>query len=73
MATVVEQRLIFCPHEQKKTIHHRNVERLNWILHIILSVLTLGLWLMVVIFLVIANLFVTHDGWSCSQCGRPYP
>ncbi len=73
MATVVEQRLLKCANQNKKTIHHRNAERFNWILHIILIVVTLGLWLFVVIFLLIANLFVNHGNWECSECGKSYP
>lgn len=73
MATVVEQRLLNCSAQGKKTIHHRNAERMNWILHIILSIVTLGLWLFVVAFLLIGNLFVHHDGWECSECGKSYP
>ena len=73
MATVVEQRLLTCSAQGKTTIHHRNAERLNWILHIILIIVTLGLWLFVLAFLLFANLFVHHDGWECSECGKHYP
>jgi len=73
MATVLEQQLLPCRNCGKKTIHHRNAERFNWILHVVLTIVTLGLWLAVVAFLLIANLFVSHDGWECSECGNPYP
>lgn len=73
MATVVEQRLLFCSNQGKKTIHHRNAEKFNWILHIILIVITLGLWLFVLAFLLFANLFINHGNWECSECGKSYP
>ena len=73
MATVVEQRLLKCSSQGKKTVHHRNADRFNWILHIILSVVTLGLWLFVLAFLLFAKLFGQHYGWECAECGKHYP
>jgi|26BtaG_2_1085354.scaffolds.fasta_scaffold00621_7 hypothetical protein len=73
MATVVEQRLLKCSEQGKITVHHRNAERFNWVLHIVLSILTIGLWVLVIVFLLVANLFVHHDGWACSECGKSYP
>ena len=40
---------------------------LNHILHIILSIFTMGLWVVVYIFLAIASL--GGWGWKCSKCG----
>ena len=66
MASKVEQQLIFCPREQRNTLFHRNAKSRNWIMHIILVLVTGGLWL-------IAMLFMKSGGsgvWTCSQCGK---
>lgn len=40
---------------------------LNWVLHVILSVLTLGLWILVVVVLLIIQAFVPM---RCRECGK---
>lgn len=42
MANKVDQQLIFCPREQKTTLFYRNVKSRNWIMHIILVLVTGG-------------------------------
>ena len=40
MANKVEQQMIFCPREQKTTLFYRNAKSRNWIMHIILVLVT---------------------------------
>ena len=67
MANQVEQQLMFCQHDQKTTLHYRNAKKRNWILHIVLALITGGLWLIVMLFLALTS--GSKDLWTCSQCG----
>lgn len=51
MANKVEQQMIFCPREQKTTLFYRNTKSRNWIMHIILVLVTGGLWLLAMLFM----------------------
>lgn len=65
MANQVEQQMMFCPQDQKTTLFYRNVKGRNWALHILLILVTGGLWLL-------AMIFMKSGGsglWTCSQCG----
>ena len=39
----------------------------NWVLHLILAVLTLGLWLLPMAVLALASMF---RPWRCRECGQ---
>ena len=58
------EQIEFCPACQKKTRHYKR--RTNHILHIILSVLTAGLWLFVWAWYGLTNRWYSQ----CTECGR---
>jgi hypothetical protein len=63
----IEQQNRPCQHCQRLTIHSRNVKRMNWLLHIVLAVVTFGGWL--VFALILALGCGPTSGWVCGQCG----
>lgn len=53
----------FCNHCRANVMAQRNT--VNHLLHLVLVLLTLGLWLPVWLVLVLANM----GGWRCTRCG----
>ena len=47
MAEKVAQRIIFCKNCNRDTIHFKNTKEINWLMHFVLAVFTMGLWLIV--------------------------
>ena len=71
MARQLDQAVKKCKHCAKKTLHIRNGKRMSWLLHILLSVITLGVWLFVVVALFIWHLLTSPiGGWTCQECGK---
>jgi hypothetical protein len=56
-----------CDSCDRITRHERNVSAPNHVLHLILSLLTAGLWLFVWLFFVV---FQNKGRWVCGQCGQ---
>lgn len=71
MAKVVEQSLAFCQNCNKKTMHYRETKQMSWVVHLILAIITAGLWLVVWAFIMIWHIFTKPIGGkkTCSQCG----
>lgn len=67
----IEQRLMRCPHCDRVTIHSRNVDQVNWLLHIVLALVTFGAWLVVALLLAVTS-GPTSD-WVCGMCGTTPP
>ncbi len=75
MASVLLEEIKFCEQCAHDTLHRKNAKKMSWILHIILTVVTLGFW-----GFVWAALFVWHmlnksvtslaNSWTCSNCGN---
>jgi uncharacterized protein (DUF983 family) len=67
----LEETLKQCKHCGKQTKHHRTNSKPGFgmiLLHIILTVITSGLWLLL---LLPYYLFTTKiGGWSCSECSN---
>ena len=57
---------VLCEHCDKPTLHHRNVRYPNHVLHLLLSLFTLGLWVPIWILLAIVP---DSEPWRCSVCG----
>ncbi len=57
----------YCPH--CKTYVRAEAEEINWILHVILSVLTYGFWLIVLLILYLKR--GEELEWKCPLCNRP--
>lgn len=47
------------------TTHTRTVTKLNWLLHVVLALVTAGAWLLVVVFLMLFKSAPT--AWECSN------
>ncbi len=71
MAKVVEQSLAFCPNCQKKTMHYKETKKLSWLMHLVLIIITAGLWLAFLVITMIWHMFTKKIGGkrTCSQCG----
>ena len=57
----------YCHYCQRMTLHSR--EGVNHLLHLILTILTSGLWLLVWIALIVMSKF---RPWYCEVCKSPY-
>jgi hypothetical protein len=55
----------WCPECRSKTAHHRNGPSHG--LHLVLTIVTFGLWGLVWLFLVLVGAF---QPWTCSKCGK---
>ena len=69
MANYIEEQLKSCSKCQKTTKHFRNNSKSSgfMLVHLILTVCTLGVWLVLVIIWKILNTKI--GGWKCSECG----
>lgn len=70
MAQTIEETLKHCKNCQKQTKHARNSSStgfLSGFLHVILTLMTVGFWL--VLLIIWKLMFVKIGGWTCSQCG----
>jgi len=71
MAAVVEQTLAVCSRCGRETIHSRNGTQMNWLMHLVLTLFTAGLWLPVfALALLFRVLFQPVGGWRCMTCGK---
>lgn len=71
MANVIEEQLKNCNKCKKKTKHHRNNSKSSGfmlLVHLILTVSTAGIWLILVIIWKLLNTKV--GGWQCGECGN---
>ncbi|WP_188093930.1 hypothetical protein [Sulfurimonas sp. CVO] len=69
MAEKIQQKLMYCKTCGRKTIHIRNTKEMSWLMHLVLTIFTAGLWLIVWFFLLIWHGFTKPiDGtWTCSE------
>lgn len=47
MASVLLEEMMHCEQCGHDTLHRKNAKKMSWILHIILSVVTMGGWLII--------------------------
>ena len=64
----IEQSLYECPTCGRVTIHSRNVEKMNWLLHLVLALVTFGVWLIVALLMALSC--GPTSAWVCGQCGQ---
>ena len=72
MSNKLDQKMIYCKRCDKDTIHYRNNKEINWIMHLVLIILTVGIWL-----IPFALILIWHGltkpiggGWVCLNCGE---
>lgn len=69
MPKAIEETLKYCPHCKKKTRHYRNTNKtglLMFLVHLVLTVVTFGGWLVLLVIWMILTKKV--GGWTCSEC-----
>ncbi len=71
MAKAVEETIKKCRKCKKKTVHMRNTNKMGlgmFLVHLVLTVITAGVWLVLLIIVMILNTRI--GGWTCSECGK---
>lgn len=71
MPIIIEEKLNHCKQCSKNTKHHRNNTKSSGfmlLVHLILTIVTFGIWLVLVIIWKILNAKI--GGWKCSECGN---
>ncbi len=71
MTKIIEEQLKHCRKCDKTTKHHRNNAKSSGfmlLIHIILTLVTVGVWLVLIIIWKILNAKI--GGWKCSECGN---
>ncbi len=69
MAKVIEEQLKQCKKCEKTTKHYRNNSQSSGfmlLIHLVLTVVTVGIWLILVIVWKLLNTKI--GGWRCSEC-----
>jgi len=69
MAKVIEEQLKHCSKCNKTTKHHRNNNKSSGfmlLVHLVLTVVTVGVWLVLIILWKLLNAKI--GGWKCSEC-----
>jgi ribosomal protein L37AE/L43A len=68
----IEKRVHKCPQCGKSSRFYQKRESINWLLHLIMMIITGGLWIPVFFLIVSFNLlkigFIRGE-WSCANCG----
>ena len=75
MASILLEEMKYCEKCRHDTLHRKNAKKMSWILHILLSIVTVGGW-----FIVWGILFLWHilnksttalaNSWTCNNCGN---
>lgn len=72
MAQKVAEQLKSCKSCGRETIHYKNTKEMSWVMHLVLTFFTAGLWLIVWFVTLIWHGLTKPIGgkWTCSQCGN---
>ena len=75
MATKVAQQMMFCKSCGKQTKKKKNIKEMSWLMHLVLTIFTAGIWLMIWVFILLWHMIAkpasaVANRWVCSQCGR---
>ena len=67
----IDSRVMHCATCGHDTVHVRNATSVNWIMHLFMTIITFGVWLIVAIPVLLFSLCkVNVGGWRCSVCGK---
>lgn len=71
MATVVKESMRMCSKCRHQTLHCRNDKKINWAMHIVLTIVTAGLWSFVLVYAIVWHILTMKIGgkWTCTACG----
>lgn len=74
MAQKLLSKLMPCPTCGRETKHHKNSKQMSWVMHLVLTILTAGIWL---IFLMLTMIWhgltkPKFGKWTCSVCGEKH-
>lgn len=71
MSLKLLQQVKFCQHCNKNTMCNSNTKEMNWIMHLVLCIFTLGIWLLIVPLIGLSHgLSKPSNKWICSECGK---
>lgn len=66
----IKQELKPCKQCERQTLHQKNSSNINWLLHIFLTIVTAGLWIIPFLLIVFLGMNVwDREKWVCSVCG----
>ena len=71
MAKIIEEQMMNCSKCKKLTKHFRNNSKSSGfmiLVHLLLTIFTFGIWLLVIIVWKVLNAKI--GGWKCSECVR---
>ena len=71
MARKVAETLRYCKFCKRETIHYKNTKEMSWIMHLVLTIFTAGLWIIIWFIIAIWHVLTKPIGgkWTCSVCG----
>ncbi len=77
MAIKIIEEMMYCRKCNKNTLHRKNSKQMSWLMHLFLTVITAGAWL--IIWLLILGYHAISkattalgNSWICSECGNKF-
>ena len=68
----VQEKILPCSICNRDTKHFRNSTKPNWLLHLLLVIITGGLWIVGVVFILMFDIELWGEPFVCSVCGEKY-
>ena len=68
----IQQKMIECETCKRKTLHVRNATKPNYLLHLILIIITAGLWIIPFLIILFGGINITSEPFTCTICGTQY-
>ncbi len=70
MATKLQEKLIYCDHCNKQTVHYRNTKEMSWLMHLVLTIFTFGFWILIWMVGLLWHVLTKPIAgkWYCSVC-----
>lgn len=74
MSTKVIEEIKFCKNCNKETLHRKNSKQMSWLMHLFLTVITVGAWLVIWLLMlgwhaISKTATAVGSHWVCSVCG----
>lgn len=68
----IQEKAIFCEKCNKMTRHIRNDKKPNYLLHLILIIITGGFWIIPFLIILIGGVRIGGEAFRCEGCGEKY-